>query len=208
MTFPPALTNVTAVEIVPNDSKVLQPNYSLVLPPLAPTAGLLMRLPLLVDSLSFPGSRLILPRFPLPTSLISLFFNYLSHHHQPSPLNHIHLSLSSQFSLLSIFIAFFSPFPSPSSTPSPRPSPAGARCRLILLLRFSLFPCVCLSRAALQGPADWIRALYSLWVDHRAQMQISAGIGRVAVVQPRQQCRLRVKSQAVMYCGRCVCLSQ
>lgn len=168
MTFPPALTNVTAVEIVPNDSKVLQPNYSLVLPPLAPTAGLPMRLPLLVDFLSFLGSRLILPPFPLPTSLISLFFNYLSQHHQPSPLNHIHLSLSSQFSLLSILIAFFSfsLFPSPSSMPSPRPSPAGARCRLILLLRFSLFPCVCLSGAALQGPADWIRALYSLWVDH------------------------------------------
>lgn len=46
------------------------------------------------------------------------------------------------------------------------------------------------SGAALQGPDDWIRAFYSLWVACRAQMQIAASMKSHAAFNPRQQCCL------------------
>lgn len=57
-----------------------------------------------------------------------------------------------------------------------------AQRRVILLfcltLTLTLTPTLSLW-AALQGPADWIRAFYSHWVDHRAEMQISVGMESV-----------------------------
>lgn len=63
--------------------------------------------------------------------------------------------------------------------------------------------------AALQGPADWIRAFYSLWVDHREQMQIATSVESVQwLTQGNNAVWLRVKSQPVRYCRQCAHLSQ
>lgn len=76
------------------------------------------------------------------------------------------------------------------------PLPGWAQCRVILLLSLSL------SGAALQGPADWIRAFYSLWADHRAQMQITTGVESVPqLTQDNTADCLRVTTQHVLYCS-------
>lgn len=97
------------------------------------------------------------------------------------------LNLNPDQSTISISCTFFITFLSYIS--------CRAQCRVILLFSLTLSPS--LSGAALQGPADWIRAFYSHWVDRWAQMQISAGIESVAVVHPRQQWCLRVWRQPV-----------
>lgn len=66
-----------------------------------------------------------------------------------------------------------------------------------------------LSGAALQGPADWIRAFYSLWVDHREQMQIATSVESVQrLTQDNNAVWLRVKSQPAMYCRKRVSLEK
>lgn len=128
----------------------------------------------LIYALSLPGSTSLLSPPTLPHPPFSLY-----------------CSVSS--SILILINPPF-PFPAPSSSLSCRTSLAGpsvewSYCSLSLSLS--------LSGAALQGPADWIRAFYSHWVDRWAQMQISAGIESVAVVHPRQQWCLRVWRQPV-----------
>lgn len=142
------------------------------------------------------------PSSPNHTSLISFLSlpippSSLSIHSSPSPFlcfhYHIHLSTSFHSLTSSVLILFlsFPPFSSSLSSVLPLlipsflngPSVEWSYCCASLSLS------LCVSGAALQGPPDWIRAFYSLRVDHRTQMQIATS-GKRAVVNPRQQCCL------------------
>lgn len=127
-----------------------------------------------------PSSSLLIPAPLISLSLqttpsSSMLFHYRAHHPSSLLLLSPFITTSTFLSLLlSLFLnlnpdqstiscTFFITFLSYSS--------CWAQCRVILLFSLSLS----LSGAALQGPADWIRAFYSHWVDHQAEMQISVG---------------------------------
>ncbi len=161
------------------------------------TADPLMHLPVLVTSMPFVYSLPILPPLLLLTSLPAnhtSLISFLSLPHPPSPL---FLPLLSPFITTSTFLSLFHSVSSSILIPFNPSFPF-----LLLLRPFPVFPLwlgpvrsdpivmgfshslslslsLPLSGVALQGPADWIRAFYSLWVDHRAQMQIATSVERV-----------------------------